>query len=221
MTASLSTWKSIAIRKTPKADPRSQRSLHQCCLDWLDEVIPSYDENPDWSSSLNDFETLYQQGTGPINFLSQVKQSHMQTELTYQEAGKPLPKAYDGEEGLIIFTLGRMEEGIMEKLIEQRLRVANTDTWSTWAEFTKDAKQVHDIIQAVKQNLSRRSKDRKNHGKDDEQKEEGKRERSRSRAARTTGTQCGGGWGFVEESRRSSTPCQEPLQEQGMAQSAI
>ena len=28
-------------RKTPKTDPRSKRSLHQCCLDWLDEVIPS------------------------------------------------------------------------------------------------------------------------------------------------------------------------------------
>ena len=65
-----------------------------------------YDENPDWSSSLNDFETLYQQGSDPINFLSQVKQSHMQMELTYQEAGKPLQKAYDSEEGLIVFTLG-------------------------------------------------------------------------------------------------------------------
>ena len=63
-------------RKTPKTDKRSQRSLHQCCLGWLDEVIPSYDENPDWSSSLSDFETLYQQGPDPINFLSQVKQSH-------------------------------------------------------------------------------------------------------------------------------------------------
>ena len=50
-------------------------------------------------------------------------------ELTYQEAGKPLPKAYDGEEGLIVFTLGRMEEGIMEKLIERRLQVAGTGTW--------------------------------------------------------------------------------------------
>ena len=58
----------------------------------------------------------------PINFLSQVKQSHMQMELTYQEAGKPLPKAYNGDEGLISFTLGHMEEGIMEKVIEQRLR---------------------------------------------------------------------------------------------------
>jgi len=66
-------------------------------------VIPSYDENPAWSSSLSDFETLYQQGSDPINFLSQAKQSHMQMELTYQEAGKPLPKAYDGEEGLILF----------------------------------------------------------------------------------------------------------------------
>ena len=46
-------------RKTPKTDKRAQRSLHQCCLDWLDEVIPSYDENPDWSSSLSDFESLY------------------------------------------------------------------------------------------------------------------------------------------------------------------
>ena len=66
-----------AHRKTPKTDKRAQRSLHQCCLDWLDEVIPSYDENPDWSSSLSDFETLYQKGGDPINFLSQVKQSHM------------------------------------------------------------------------------------------------------------------------------------------------
>ena len=188
-------------RKTPKTDPRSQRSLHQCFLDWLDEVIPSYDENPDWPSSLSDFETLYQQGADPINFLSQAKQSHMQMELTYQEAGKPLPKAYDGEEGLILFTLGRMEEGIMEKLIEQRLRVANTGTWSTWAEFTKDVKQVHGIILAVQQNLSRRSKDHKNQGKDDEQKEESKRERSRSRSARTTGTQGGGGGGFVKGSK--------------------
>ena len=39
-------------RKTLKTDKRAQRSLHQCCLDWLDEVIPSYDENPDWPSSL-------------------------------------------------------------------------------------------------------------------------------------------------------------------------
>ena len=70
-------------RKTPKTDKRAQRSLHQCCLDWLDEVIPSYDENPDWSSSLSDFETLYQKGEDPINFLSQAKQSHMQMELTY------------------------------------------------------------------------------------------------------------------------------------------
>ena len=68
-------------RKTPKSDKRSQRSLHQCCLVWLDEAIPSYDEKPDWSSSLNDFGTLYQQGSDPINFLSQVKQSHMQMEL--------------------------------------------------------------------------------------------------------------------------------------------
>ena len=95
-------------RKTPKSDKRAQRSLHQCCLDWLDEVIPSYDENnPDWSSSLNDFGTLCQQGSDPINFLSQVKQSHMQMELTYQEAGKPLPKAYDGEEGLFPEVAGR------------------------------------------------------------------------------------------------------------------
>ena len=64
-------------RKTPKTDKRAQRSLHQCCLDWLDEVIPSYDEKFDWSSSLNDFETLYQQGSDPINFLSQAKQSRM------------------------------------------------------------------------------------------------------------------------------------------------
>ena len=178
-------------RKTPKSDKRAQRSLHQCCLDWLDEVIPSYDENPDWSSSLSDFETLYQQGSDPINFLSQVKQSHMQMELTYQETGEPLPKAYDGDEGLISFTLGRMEEGIMEKLIVQRLRVANTDTWDMWAEFTKDVKQVHGIIQAVKQNLNKRSKDRKNHGKEDYKKEESKRDRSRS--ARTLGTQGGAG----------------------------
>ena len=75
-------------RKTPKTDKRAQRSLHQCCLDWLDEVIPSYDENPDWSSSLSDFETLYQKGEDPINFLSRrVKQSHMQMELTYQLPG--------------------------------------------------------------------------------------------------------------------------------------
>ena len=80
------------FRKTPKSDKRSKRSLRQCCLDWLDEVIPMYNENPDWSSSLNEFETLYQQGTDPINFLSQVKQSHMQMELTYQEAGKPLQR---------------------------------------------------------------------------------------------------------------------------------
>ena len=45
-------------RKTPKTKKSAQRSLHQCCLDWLDEVIPSYDENPDWSSSLSDFESL-------------------------------------------------------------------------------------------------------------------------------------------------------------------
>ena len=45
-------------RKTPKTEKSAQRSLHQCCLDWLDEVIPSYDENPDWSSSLSDFESL-------------------------------------------------------------------------------------------------------------------------------------------------------------------
>ena len=74
-------------------------------------MISSYDENPDWSSSLSDFETLYQKGGDPIKFLSQVKQSHMQMELTYQGAGKPLPKAYDGDEGLISFTLGRMEDG--------------------------------------------------------------------------------------------------------------
>ena len=69
-------------------------------------------------------------------------------ELTYQAAGKLLPKAYDGEEGLIVFTLGRMEEGIMEKLIERRLQVAGTGTWGTWGEFAKDLKQVHDTIQA-------------------------------------------------------------------------
>ena len=153
-------------RKTPKTDKRAQRSLHQCCLVWLDEVIPLYDENPDWSSSLSDFESLYQKGDDPINFLSQAKQSHMQMELTYQEAGKPLPKAYDGTEGLIFLTLGHMEETIMEKLIEQRLRVTGSDTWGTWVEFTKDAKQVHDIIQAVQQNISKRSKDRKNNGKE-------------------------------------------------------
>ena len=50
-------------------------------------------------------------------------------ELTYQEAGKPLPKAYDGEEGLIVFTLGRMEEGIMEKLSERRLQTTGSDSW--------------------------------------------------------------------------------------------
>ena len=113
-------------------------------------MIPSYDENPDWPSSLNDFETLYQQGSDPINFLSQAKQSYMQMELTYQEAGKPLQKAYDSESGLIAFTLGRMEEGIMEKLIERRLQTTGSDEWDTWAEFTKDVKQVHDIIQAVR-----------------------------------------------------------------------
>ena len=85
MTASLSTWKSIA--KPPKTDKRAQRSLHQCCLDWLDEVIPSYDENPDWPSSLSDFETLHMNGSDPINFLSQIKQSHMQMELTYDLPG--------------------------------------------------------------------------------------------------------------------------------------
>ena len=39
-------------------------------------------------------------------------------ELTYREAGKPLPKAYGSEQGLIAFTLERMDEGIMEKLVE-------------------------------------------------------------------------------------------------------
>ena len=92
-------------RKMSKSDKRAQRSLHQCCLDWLDEVIPSYGENPDWSSSLSDFEALYQKGGDFINFLPQVKQSHMQMELTYQEAGKPMPKAYGGEEGLASFAL--------------------------------------------------------------------------------------------------------------------
>ena len=48
----------------------------------------------------------------------------------------------------------------MEKLIERRLQTTGSDEWDTWAEFTKDAKQVHGIIQAVKQNLSKRSKDR-------------------------------------------------------------
>ena len=151
-------------RKTPITDKRAQRSLHQCCLDWLDGVIVSFDENPDWSSSLSDFESLYQKGGDPINYLSQIKQSHMHMELTYQEAGKPLPKAYDGDEGLISFTLGHMEESIMEKVIEQRLRVKGSDTWDTWSEFTKDVKQVHDIIQVVKQNLNKRSKDRENSG---------------------------------------------------------
>ena len=37
-------------RKTPKTDKRSQRSLHQSCLDWLDEAIPSYDANPNCSA---------------------------------------------------------------------------------------------------------------------------------------------------------------------------
>ena len=125
-------------RKAPKSDKSAQRSLHQCCLDWLDEVIPSYDENPDWSSSLREFESLLQSGDDPINYLSQVKQSHMQLELTYRDASKPLPKAYDGDEGLISFTLSHMEETIMEKVIEQRLRVTGSDTWGTWGEFTKD-----------------------------------------------------------------------------------
>ena len=58
-------------------------------------------------------------------------------ELTYREAGKPLPKAYDGDEELISFTLAHMEETIMEKVIEQRLRVTGSDTWDTWGEFTK------------------------------------------------------------------------------------
>ena len=53
--------------------------------------------------------SLYQKGGDPINYLSQIKQSHMQMELTYREAGKPLPKAYDGDEGLISFTLAHME----------------------------------------------------------------------------------------------------------------
>ena len=121
-------------------------------------------------------------------------------ELTYQEAGKPLPKAYDGDEGLVFFTLGRMEEGIMEKLIEKRLRVTGSDTWDTWGDFTKDAKQVHDIIQAVAQNISKRSKHRKNHGKEDDKKEESKRDRSRS--ARALGTQGGGGGGCVRGSKQ-------------------
>ena len=45
-------------RKMPKCDKRAQRLLHQLCLNWLDEVIPSYDENPDWTSSLSAFEAL-------------------------------------------------------------------------------------------------------------------------------------------------------------------
>ena len=53
-----------------------------------------------------------------INFLSQVKQSHMQMKSTYQEAGTPMPKAYDGDEGLISFSLGWMEEAIMENSSE-------------------------------------------------------------------------------------------------------
>ena len=167
-------------------------------------MIPSCDENPDWSSSLSDFKTLYQQGSDPTNFLSQVKQSHMQMELTYQEAGRPLPKAYDGDQGLIAFTLGQMEEGIMEKLIEERLRVTGSGTWDTWGDFTKDAKQVHDIIRAVAQNLSKRSKDRKNHGKEDVKKEENKRDRSRS--ARTTGTQGGGGGGSSRDPNNDHRP---------------
>jgi len=113
----------------------------------------------------------------------------MQMELTYQEAGKPLPKAYESEEGLIAFTLERMDEGIMEKLVEQRLRVADTDTWDSWAEFTSDVKKVHDIIQAVAQNLSNRSKN----GKNEKDKEEGKSMRDRSRSARPmTRTGAGG-----------------------------
>ena len=53
-----------------------------------------------------------------INFLSQVKQSHMQMKSTYQEAGTPMPKAYDGDEGLISFSLRWMEEAIMENSSE-------------------------------------------------------------------------------------------------------
>ena len=64
-------------------------------------------------------------------------------ELTYQEASKPLPRAYGGEGGLISFALGRMEESIMEKIIEQRLRVTDTDTWDSWAEFTKKGPWHH------------------------------------------------------------------------------
>ena len=61
----------------------------------------------------------------------------------------------------------------------------------------KDVKQVHDIIQAVKQNLNKRSKDRKNSGEEDEKKGESKRDRSRS--ARALGTRNGGGGGASGE----------------------
>ena len=125
-------------------------------------------------------------------------------ELTYQEAGKPLPKAYNGDEGLISFTLGHMEEGIMEKVIEQRLRVTGSDTWATWGEFTKDVKQVHDIIQAMKQNLNKRSKDRKNSGEDDEKK--GERKRDRSRSARALGARNGGGGGASGDRNNDHRP---------------
>ena len=43
----------------------------------------------------------------------------------------------------------------MEKSIEQRLRPTDTDTWGSWAEFTKDAQKVHDIIQTVRQNVNK------------------------------------------------------------------
>ena len=80
----------------------------------------------------------------------------------------------------------------MKKIIEQCLRVTETDTWGSWAEFTKDVKKVHDAIQAVQQNANKRSKDRKNHGKEDEKKDESKRDCNR--AARSL-TRNGGGGG--------------------------
>ena len=93
----------------------------------------------------------------------------------------------------------------MEKIVEQRLRVTGSDTWGTWGEFTKDAKQVHDIIQAVRQNISKRSKDRKNHGKEEDEKK-GESKRDRSRSARALGTRNGGGGGASGDRNNDHRP---------------